>query len=87
MAKIQELGGIELLPHTAYSPDLAPSDYHLFQYKAHFLRAGNFENIEAVEVGLAERWLKTTESDGLYFEEQFNFLSENIPKIFFQKRH
>ena len=57
----------------------------------------DFENIEAVEVGLAEffvsktsawyrrgiinpaeRWLKTIESGGLYFEEYFNLLSENI---------
>lgn len=87
-AKIQELGGIELLPHPAYSPDLAPSDYHLFRSMAHFLRRRNFDNIEAVQVGLAEffasktrnwyrrgimnlaeRWLKTIESNGLYFEE------------------
>ena len=30
MTKIHELGGIELLPHPAYNPDLANSDYHLF---------------------------------------------------------
>jgi len=28
--KIAELDGIEVLPHPAYSPDLAPSDYGLF---------------------------------------------------------
>ena len=54
MVKTQELGGIDLLPHPAYSPDLAPSDYHPFQSMAHFLRARNFENIEAVELGLTE---------------------------------
>ena len=54
MTKIQELGEIELLPHPAYSPDLAPSDYHLFRFMAHFLRGRNFENIEAVEVGLTK---------------------------------
>ena len=70
-----------------HSTHLAPSDYHLFRFMAHFLQGRNFENIEAVEVGftkflasetrdryrreiinLAERWLKTIESDGLYFE-------------------
>ena len=29
MPKIQEYRGIKLQPHPAYSPDLAPSDYHL----------------------------------------------------------
>ena len=82
------MGGIELLPHPAYNPDLATSDYHLLPSMVHFLRGRNFEILEAVEVGLteffasktrdwyshwiinvAERWLKTIESDGLYFEE------------------
>ena len=85
---MQELGGIELLPHPAYSPELSPSDSHLFRRMTHFLHGRNIENIEAVEVGLAEFyapktgdwyrsaiinlaeiWLKTIESDGLYFEE------------------
>ena len=30
-------------------------------------------------INLAEEWLKTIESDGLYFEEWLNFFSENIP--------
>ena len=80
MTKIQELGGIGLLPHPVYSSDLAPSGYRLFRSMTHFLSGRNFENIEVVEVGLAERWLRTIESDGLYFEEQFHFLSESIPK-------
>ena len=82
------MGEIELLSNAAYSPDLLPSDYHLFLSMAHFLRGINFENFEAVEVGLteffesktrdwyhrgitnlAERWLKTIESNGPFFEE------------------
>ncbi|UYV77299.1 hypothetical protein LAZ67_15000402 [Cordylochernes scorpioides] len=37
MAAIHD-SGFELLPHTPYSPDLAPSDFHLFpRLKNHFL--------------------------------------------------
>ena len=50
ITKIQELGGIELLPHPAYSPDLEPSDYHLFRSMAHFLHRRNFENILAASL-------------------------------------
>ena len=50
LTKIQELGGMELLPHPAYSPDLAPSVDYLFRFITHFLRGRNFENIKAVEV-------------------------------------
>jgi histone-lysine N-methyltransferase SETMAR len=86
--KIQELEGIELLPHPAYSPDLAPSDFHLFRSLAHFLRGRCFNSVQEVKNGvreflaskpaewyrhgieqLAERWTRTIESDGLYFEE------------------
>lgn len=87
-ATIQEMAGVELLPHPAYSPDLAPSDYHLFRSMAHFLRGRRFETVDDVEEGcrqffaskdkdwyrrgiqqLVERWQKTIEHDGLYFDE------------------
>ena len=35
--KIQELGW-EVLPHPPYSPDMAPSDYHLFRVLKQHLR-------------------------------------------------
>lgn len=84
---IENLDGIELLPHPAYSPDLAPSDYYLFRSMAHFLRGRDFTNIREVETGireffaskepewyrhgileLSERWQKTIDYNGLYFE-------------------
>jgi [histone H3]-lysine36 N-dimethyltransferase SETMAR len=49
--KVQELQGIEVLPHPAYSPDLAPSDYHLFRAMAHFLKGRQFDSVEEVEQG------------------------------------
>jgi histone-lysine N-methyltransferase SETMAR len=42
LQKIEELEGIELLPHPAFSHDLEPSDYHLFRSMAQFLRGKNF---------------------------------------------
>ena len=52
--KIAELEGIKLLSHPAYSPDLAPSDYHLFRSKAHFLHGQRFGNDEQVEEACRE---------------------------------
>ena len=54
MGKIQALGVIELLPHPTCSPDLVPSNFRLIRSTAHFLRGRNFDNIEAVEMGLVE---------------------------------
>jgi hypothetical protein len=39
----------EVLEHPPYSPDLAPSDFHLFGPLKHHLSAEHFPNNEAVE--------------------------------------
>jgi histone-lysine N-methyltransferase SETMAR len=52
--KIQELEGIELLPHPAFSPDLEPSDYYLFHAMAQFLRGKKYQSVVAVEVMVEE---------------------------------
>lgn len=57
--KIKELE-LELLPHPAYSPDLAPSDYHLFRSMAHFLRGRCYENEAEVETGCREFFASKT---------------------------
>ena len=44
--------GWDILPHPPYSPDLAPSDYHLFASMGHALAEQHFSNFE--EVG---KWL------------------------------
>lgn len=41
--------GWELLPHPLYSPDLAPSDYHLFSSMGHALAEQHFDSYEEVE--------------------------------------
>ncbi len=47
-AKIKELGW-KLLPHPPYSPDLAPSDFHLFLSMANDQRGKRFPNEEAAK--------------------------------------
>ena len=40
--------GFEILPHPAYSPDLAPSDFHLFPKVKKELRGRKFNSDEEV---------------------------------------
>uniref|UniRef100_A0A7I5EEK2 HTH_48 domain-containing protein n=1 Tax=Haemonchus contortus TaxID=6289 RepID=A0A7I5EEK2_HAECO len=49
LEKIDELGW-EVLPHPPYSPDLAPSDYHLFRSMQHSLAERKFKNREEVQL-------------------------------------
>ena len=46
--KLQTLGW-QMVPHLAYSSDLAPSDYHLFRSMAHFVDESKFEDEDEVE--------------------------------------
>jgi histone-lysine N-methyltransferase SETMAR len=48
--RLRELDATELLPRSAYSPDLAPSDFHLFRAMTRFLRGRSFKTIEDVEM-------------------------------------
>jgi len=38
----------EVLPHPAYSPDLAPFDYHLFSSMGHALAERHFDSYEDI---------------------------------------
>ena len=46
--KINEFGW-EVLPHPPYSPDIAPSDYHLFLSLSNHLSGKQFQNEEQVK--------------------------------------
>jgi len=51
---IQETLGWDLLPHPPYSPDIAPSDYHVFRSLKNFLRGKQFLNDEELENGVGQ---------------------------------
>ena len=50
--KIKDLG-YEVLSHPAFSPDIAPSDYHLFRSLQMYLRGKTFKDIDAIKSGLS----------------------------------
>ena len=51
--KLIELGW-ELLPHPPYSPDIAPSDYHLFRAMQHHLDGKSYDDRQALETDIHE---------------------------------
>ncbi|EFN76923.1 Histone-lysine N-methyltransferase SETMAR, partial [Harpegnathos saltator] len=51
--KLRELGW-EVISHPPYSPDLAPSDYHLFKHLQNFLDGTKLISREACENELAK---------------------------------
>lgn len=58
-----------VLPHAAYSPDMAPSDYYLFRSLEHFLREKSYKNRGEVENALVTFFNSKTEKwyrDGIH---------------------
>ena len=57
-----ERNGYELIPHPAYSPDLAPSDIFLFPNLKKGIRGCQFRSDEEV-VTAVEKWVNGKDSD------------------------
>jgi histone-lysine N-methyltransferase SETMAR len=51
-----------LFDYPPYSPDLAPSDHHLFTYLKNWLRSQHFNNNEELMRGV-KTWLSSQEPD------------------------
>jgi transposase len=52
----------ELFDHPPYSPDFAPSDYHLFTHLKYWLRSQCFNNKEELMEGV-KTWLSSQVAD------------------------
>ena len=63
--------GWELLPHPSYSPDLAPSDFHLFGPLKEFTRDTKFESEDEVK-NVVSDWVRHQSKD---------FYAEGIRKL------
>jgi histone-lysine N-methyltransferase SETMAR len=75
--KLQDLGWATLL-HPPYSPDLAPSDYHLFRSLEHYIRHQNFNSIEEVKTALSDYFQsKPTE----FYKKGIDDLKERWQKV------
>jgi len=70
MTAIHECG-FELLSHPPYSPDLAPSDFHLFRHLKDSLNGQAFEDDNAVIMAINE-WIE---------EQEQNFFLEGVKTL------
>uniref|UniRef100_A0A0N5BM18 HTH_48 domain-containing protein n=1 Tax=Strongyloides papillosus TaxID=174720 RepID=A0A0N5BM18_STREA len=68
----------EVLPHPAYSPDVAPSDYHLFLSLQNFLNGRSFRNDDEVKSALSEYFSK---KDRVFFESGIDKLPDKWRQV------
>lgn len=78
LQKFKELDGVELLPHPAYSPDAAPSDYGLFRSMEHFLRGRRFESFHDIEKACQQFFLS---KEPTWYFNQIRMLADRWQKI------
>lgn len=61
--------GWEVLPHPPYSPDLAPSDFHLFRSLSQKLKSETFFTFEDLK-GFVDSFLRRYDREGGWFYKQ-----------------
>jgi histone-lysine N-methyltransferase SETMAR len=54
--------GCEVFDHPPYSPDLAPSNYHLFMHLQQWLASQSFEDDDRLKTGVTT-WFKSLAAD------------------------
>ncbi|CAF4741739.1 unnamed protein product [Pieris macdunnoughi] len=67
-----------VLPHPLYSPDIAPSDYHLFRSMAHALSAQRFTSYENTE-NWVNSWIASKDKE--FFRRAIRMLPKRWEKV------
>ncbi|UYV61192.1 hypothetical protein LAZ67_1003769 [Cordylochernes scorpioides] len=75
---LQEMLKWEVLPHPPYSPDIAPSNYYLFQSMQHGLDDQHFSNYKEVKKWIDE-WIAAKEP--VFFRDGIRQLPERWGKV------
>lgn len=68
----------EVLPHPPYSPDIAPSDYHLFRSMAHALSEQRFTSYEDTK-NWVDSWIASKDKE--FFRRGIRMLPERWEKV------
>lgn len=70
--------GWDVLPHPPYSPDLAPSDYHLFRSLQNSLNGKSFAHVEAIKLHLDQFFNNKTQA---FYEQGIMNMPERWQKV------
>ena len=76
LAKIEDLGW-KLLTHPPYSPDLAPSDFHLFGPLKESMKGIHFQTDEEVKAAVSN-WLRSQSTEFYAKGKQSNIKMEQV---------
>ena len=75
--KIKSLGWKEVR-HPPYSPDIAPSDYHLFRSMQHYLDGKNYKSYENINKGLNDYF---NSKPMMFYERGIKMLPDRWRKV------
>ncbi|GBN10241.1 Histone-lysine N-methyltransferase SETMAR [Araneus ventricosus] len=71
--------GWEVFDHPPYSPDLAPSDFHLFAHMKRWLGGQNFATDNELQTSV-QNWLKTQAA--AFYDEGIGKLQTHVTLLF-----
>jgi histone-lysine N-methyltransferase SETMAR len=70
----------ELFDHLPYSPDLAPSDYHLFSYLKNWVRSQRFNSNEGLMEGV-KTWLSSQATEFFRYRHTKTYSPIQVPQF------